>query len=159
MGVHQLPGSGTSLQYTRGLLNTWVLSVHAASVPDALRQLELNQYLEIMEENDVGGEEGGGGRKKGRGGRRGKRMMWVGWGGEGRGGEGWKEKEENDVGREGGGRREEGEGGNGKGMEEGERLGEEGVLRLCTMNHHICTCIPDGSSSAAPSALELCTSG
>ena len=92
MGVHQLPGSGTSLQYTRGLLNTWLLSVHAASVPDALRQLELNQYLEIMEENDVGGEgrnggeEGGGRRKKGRGGRRGKRMMWVGWGREGRGG-------------------------------------------------------------------------
>ena len=51
-------------------------------------------------------------------------------GGEGRGGEGWKEEEENDVGGEGGGRREKG------GVERGwrrerERLGEEGVLRLC----------------------------
>ena len=117
MGVHQLPGSGTSLQYTHGLLNTWVLSVHAASVPDALRQLELNQYLEIMEENDVGGEEGGGGRKKGRGGRRGKRMMWVGKGGEGRGGRRkrrmmWEGREE------GGGRRGEWKG-DGGGREKG----------------------------------------
>lgn len=60
-GVHQLPGSDASLHCTCGLLNTWVLSVHAASVPDVLHQLELNQYLKIMEENDVGGEGGEGG--------------------------------------------------------------------------------------------------
>lgn len=33
---------------------TYVL--FTASVPEALRQLDLHQYLEIMEENEVGGE-------------------------------------------------------------------------------------------------------
>ena len=126
---YQVPDA--SLHYTRGLLNTWFLSVRAASVPDALRQLELNQYLEIMEENDVGGEGrkereendvGGEGRKKreendvggeGRNGERGgrrrrkkvrgvRRMMWVGRGGRSGRRMMWEGREE------GGGRRGEG---------------------------------------------------
>ena len=44
--------------------------VHSASVPDALKQLDLNQYLELMEDNEVGGgaERGGeGSREEGSG--------------------------------------------------------------------------------------------
>ena len=48
--------------------------VHSASVPDALKQLDLNQYLELMEDNEVGG-----GAERGGEGRRGE---WEGRGGE-----------------------------------------------------------------------------